>query len=149
MPDRVHIEGLDELRAELRRIGSVEDSKEFKNAGYRVGAELVIPEAQAAASTPLMARAAATMAAARVATGGAIRFGGGFAGAMGAEFGANQNQLRNTSRGPMLGWNQFMPHLGQVGYFFWPTIRSNQDQIVEMYDRLLDPLWARAFPDRS
>ncbi len=147
MPDRVEIEGLSELRSALRKLGSIERSKEFKEGGYRAGNEVIVPGAQGRASSPLERRAAATLRAARVASGGAVRFGAGFAGAMGAEFGAHHGVLRNTSRGPMLGWNQF-PEVTPGGRFLWPTIGAESERIVEIIDEALDPLFRVAFPDR-
>ena len=70
----------------------------------------------------------------------------------GAEFGAARNQLRNTQRGPVAGWNQFEPWRGSgpdTGYFLWPTIREEADRIVEAIDEALEPLWKRAFPEEG
>lgn len=147
MPERVAVEGLDELRAALRKLGSVERSKEFKEGGYRAGNEVIVPGAQQRARTPLEQRAAETVKAARVGSGGAVRFGAGFAGAMGAEFGAHHDVLRNTARGPMVGWNQF-PEVTPGGRFLWPTISDESDRIVAIIDEALDPLFRVAFPDR-
>lgn len=152
MPERVQVVGIDELRAAIRKLGNIEHTREFKLAGYRAGDEVVIPAAKAlAAHSRLQARAADTLVASISATGGAVRFGGGFAGAMGAEFGAQRNQRRNTSRGLMIGWNQFQPWRGSggdAGYFLWPAIRAETDRIVEVIDDALDPLFRIAFPDR-
>lgn len=152
MPERILVPGLDELRKALKELGDVEGTKEFKLAGWRAATEVVIPGAQSRASTPLQQAAAATLAAAKVATGGGVRFGAGFPAAMGAEFGAAQNQLRNTQRGPVRGWNQFPPwrgSAGDAGYFLWPTIREEQERIVEVIDESLEPLFARVFPERG
>ena len=151
MPERIIVPGLDELRKALKDLGDIEGTKEFKLAGWRAANEVVIPGAQSRASTRLQQAAAATLAAAKVATGGGVRFGAGFPGAMGAEFGAAQNQLRNTRRGPVRGWNQFDAWRGSgpdTGYFLWPTIREEADRIVEVIDEALDPLFARVFPER-
>lgn len=32
---------------------------------------------------------------------------------------------------------QFLPHLGQVGYFLWPTVRDDGDEIHEAYSEAL------------
>lgn len=151
MPERIVVPGLGELRQALKELGDVEATKEFKLAGWRAANEVVIPGAKARASTPMQRAAAETLAAAKIATGGGVRFGAGFAGAMGAEFGAMRNQPRSTSRGQMLGWNQFQPWRGSgpdTGYFLWPTIREDAERIVEVVDETLDPLFARAFPER-
>lgn len=154
MTERILVPGFDELRKALRELGDVEGSKEFKAAGAKVAEQIVIPGAQsrAAALGPLWARAADTLAAAKIATGGGVRFGAGFEAAMGAEFGAAQNQLRNTQRGPVRGWNQFEAWRGSgpdTGYFLWPTIREEGEAIVEAIDEALEPLWRRAFPEEG
>jgi hypothetical protein len=69
--------------------------------------------------------------------------------ALGAEFGAAQGVLRNTTRGVMEGWNQFRPWRGngsEAGYFLMPTIREDTPQIIEHYLELIDHLARRAFP---
>lgn len=152
MPERVVVPGFDELRKALKELGDVEATKEFKAAGWQVANDIVIPGAKSRASTPLQQKAAETLAAAKIATGGGVRFGAGFAGAMGAEFGAARNQLRNTQRGPVRGWNQFEPWRGSgpdAGYFLWPTIRAENDRIIAAIGDALEPLWKRAFPEEG
>lgn len=51
----------------------------------------------------------------------------------GAEFGGGVSERTR----------QFMPHLGQVGYFLWPTVRGESDAIMDRYSgALLDALEA-------
>ena len=68
------------------------------------------------------------------ATGAALRFGAGFRGAFGHEYGAHQNTLRQSARGSYLGFNQFPSWRGSgetAGYFMWPGIRKAADEGVE------------------
>ncbi len=49
----------------------------------------------------------------------------------GAEFGGG---ARDVTR-------QFLPHKGQTGYFLWPTVRDNSDEMQDRYsEALLDAL---------
>lgn len=154
MPERIYLPGYDDLRKVLKEVGDIEGSKELKAAGHAVASEIVVPGAQARAAGlgALEQKAAATLKAARIDTGGAVRFGGGFAAAFGAEFGAARNQRRNTSRGLVTGWNQFQPWRGSgpdAGYFLWPTIHAETARIVEAIGEYLAPLFKRAFPERG
>jgi hypothetical protein len=150
VPERIIVEGLDELRKALKALGDMDSTKEFKAAGYTI-MERVAAEAKgrAAGLGRMQARAGASIKPARVATGGAVRFGGGVPWAMGSEFGAGQGVPRNTARGTVAGWNQFMPWRGSgggAGYFLWPTVRDRAKTIAADYDKLLEPLYHRLFP---
>lgn len=46
----------------------------------------------------------------------------------GAEFGGG---ARDTTQ-------QFLPHKGRTGYFLWPTVRDNSDDMQERYSEALD-----------
>ena len=144
----IEIRGLKDLIRELRNIDE-KLPKELGNVNYDV-ANYVIDRARGRTSTPLEARAARTMKAARQQRVSLIRLGGNsYPEALGAEFGAGQGVLRNTTRGVMEGWNQFRPWRGSgtgAGYFLVPTIRDDTPQIIDMYLDLLDQLTARAFP---
>lgn len=70
--------------------------------------------------------------------------------AMGANFGAKHNLVRNTRRGTVLGWNQF-PEVGGNDFtggardrFLYYTISRENAAVVAAYedavDRLLDKL---------
>jgi hypothetical protein len=147
---RLDVEGLAELRRELKKL---EDAKEFeaelKDVNKRVG-DLVVAGARAHASTPMERAAAASLRSSRAASkaqvlGGSARvpfFGG-------AEFGAMQNQMRVSVRGPYEGLNQFHPWKGNgrdAGYFLYPAIRAAEAEIVDMYGEGLEAITARAFP---
>lgn len=47
--------------------------------------------------------------------------------------------------GTILGWNQFKPWRGNdanAGYFLWPSIRENADDVRELYADLVEKLWS-------
>lgn len=149
---RIHtsleINGLKDLQRELRAVND-KLPKELGNVNHEV-AQYVISRSKGRASTPLENRAADTLSAARNQRVSMVRLGGSRnPEALGAEFGAGHNVLRNTSRGSMQGWNQFRPWRGSgggAGYFLFPTIREDTPQIIEMYLDLIDRLTQRAFP---
>lgn len=71
-------------------------------------------------------------------------------GAIGAEFGAQHDRLRETSRGYRRGFNQFVTWRGkgeEAGRFLWPTVRNEHAEIEAFYDRQVDDLLHRAFPN--
>lgn len=118
--------GLD--KAERRDIG-----KELKRE-FETIVDDAIGRAKSGASTKGQRKAAGTLKQASSATGAAMRFGGGFAGAFGHEYGANQNTLRQSARGSYMGLNQFPSWRGSgetAGYFMWPGIRKAADEGVE------------------
>lgn len=52
--------------------------------------------------------------------------------------------------GTMLGWNQFREWRGNgrtAGYFLFPTIRANIDEIVDLYSDEMRDLLSDVFPD--
>lgn len=133
------------MRRTLKAMGDAEGTNEVKAAGKKA-AEIVAPAAKGRASSKLEQRAALTLKPAAVATGGGLRFGGGFAAAMGAEFGASQGVLRNTRRGTWTGWNQFQPWRGSgdgAGYFLWPAIRDKTPEIKDAYMDAVQALFER------
>lgn len=144
----IKIMGFKDLQRELRLVDA-KLPKELGNVNHDV-AEYVIMRAKGRASTPLEHRAADTMKAARSQKVALVRLGGPRnPEALGAEFGAGQDVLRNTTRGTMPGWNQFRPWRGSgsdTGYFLFPTIREDTPQIIDMYYDLIDSLTRRAFP---
>lgn len=143
----IEIRGLKDLRKALRDVDE-KLPKELANVNQDV-ARFVIDRAQGRAATPLENRAARTMKAARQQQVALIRLGGArYPEALGAEFGAGQNTLRNTTRGVMVGWNQFRPWRGSgsgAGYFLFPTIRDDTPQIIDMYYELIDEFTRRVF----
>lgn len=148
----VKVAGLDELRKELKKLDDAGLIDGLKDANYEVAAMVVTrARTKAAALGRMEARAAASLKASHAAARAQISGGGAkvpFFG--GAEFGAAQSQIRNTTRGLMLGWNQFEPWTGAnsgSGRFLYPTIRANADEIVDLYFEALGKLTAAAFPD--
>ena len=64
-------------------------------------------------------------------------------GSLGWEFGAAQNFPRNTSRGRVLGWNQFPEWRGNdenAGYFLWPTIRKHRATLMDDLVQILEDI---------
>lgn len=52
--------------------------------------------------------------------------------------------------GTIIGWNQFQPWRGNkagAGYFLFPTIRRNMNEIIELYGDEMERLLSDAFPD--
>jgi hypothetical protein len=143
----VRVTGLRDLARAMREIDKTLP-RELGGANQKVAQHIVDEATETAQGLgPLWARAAKSMKAARKQRIAAINFGGGrHPEAMGAEFGAGRNQLRNTTRGVMEGWNQFRPWRGSdtgAGYFLYPTIRREGDRIVELYAQVLDDLIAQ------
>lgn len=147
----VQVKGLNDFRREVKKLA---DSgaliNELKDVNFQV-ASLVVSKAQGHASTKMEIAAAATLKAGRQAARAVVT--GGSAGVPffgGAEFGAAQNQLRNTSRGAVTGWNQFKAWRGSgagAGYFLYPAIRDETDKIVDMYGDAMEKIAGKAFPD--
>lgn len=148
----VKVVGLDEFRKELRKLDDAGIIDGLKDANYEV-ARIVVAGAQGRASTPMQRGAAASLKPSRQAaraqvTGGGARvpyFGG-------AEFGAQQNQLRLGPSGRTYrGLNQFSAWRGSdmsAGYFLYPAIRDLTDRIVEIYGDAIEQLTKQAFPDQ-
>jgi len=74
----------------------------------------------------------------------------------GAEFGAYSNMSRfTTGRGgksvSYLGWGQFKdwkkPGSGNTGYFLFPTMRAETEEIKEIWGREFDSISSQVFPD--
>jgi len=145
--DMVRMEGFDEARRALKRMEDVDRSREYKAASKEI-AELIVREARGNASTRMERRAAQTLQPVALEAGAAVRLGKGFPPALGAEFGADRNQRRlgrpHGTVAPVTGWNQFKPWKGSdtgAGYFMWPAIRANADEIVNRYTALFDELF--------
>lgn len=145
----VTVRGLDELRRELKKLEGDAATDALKDANYKV-AELVTRSARGNTSSRMEAAAAATLRPARQAARAQVVGGAGIQFFGGAEFGAAQNQPRNTNRGTVRGWNQFKAWRGNgsaAGYFLYPAIRDATDEIVEVYGAEVDKITAAAFPD--
>lgn len=47
-------------------------------------------------------------------------------------------------KGAIIGWNQFKPWRGSgenTGYFLWPSIRKNADDVRELYAEAIQKVW--------
>jgi hypothetical protein len=136
MPEGIKVEGLKELRAELKKLDLEGD---LKDANFAV-AQLVSDAAKSRASgvSRLAARGARSLKPSRSGVAAQIRIGGpGAPEALGAEFGSSK-------------FKQFKPWLGSgedAGYFLWPTIRDKTPEVVEMYADAIDRIFRPAFPD--
>ena len=141
--DTVRVQNLDKFRRELRKIeqsGGADGIALLKEANYRV-ASMVVGKAQSRASGigPMQAKAAASLKPGRqqaraVVSGGGVRvpfFNG-------AEFGAKQYKQ-------FLPWKK--PGNGNTGYFLFPTLKAETQNIIEMYGEELDKIARDAFPD--
>jgi hypothetical protein len=143
--------GLREAVKMIKRLERKDIIKDLKQTNARLS-DMVIDKARATASTP-QERAAASKAlvAVRGERPGVRMARNKFPGVVGAEFGAYFNRPRTGHRGrqfknggTMLGWNQFVESKGgahkpwtppgpKAGYFVWPAIRANSQQLAEMY----------------
>lgn len=147
----VQVSGLRELNKALKDLPG-ELQKELPEINREV-ARLVVDDARSKALS--IGGVAAKTAPSIGVLGGARSAGVGFGGARapwagGAEFGAGRDVRRTRSTGSYLGFNQFKSWRGngpKAGYFVYPSIRQNNDRIVQTYEERLNDLLERAFPD--
>lgn len=118
--------GLKETLAGLERLERLDVGRDLKSAFDALAKEAVV-EARSKASNRMERKAADTLAVASTSLGAALKFGKGFDGAFGAEYGADRNKRRVVTHfGYFIGWNQFKLWKGSgatAGYFLWPGIR--------------------------
>lgn len=129
--DGVNIEGLAELRKALKQVSDAAP-KELAQAG-KATASFVADHARGRAEGlgGVAAHVAPSIRPSGTQRGGAITFGGSsYPMAAGAEFGGRG---RPTTQ-------QFQPHLGRTGYFIYPTIREDAEQIEEHFSDAIDHL---------
>jgi hypothetical protein len=127
----VSVEGLTELRKALKAV-SDQAPKELAAASKDV-ATFVAADARGKAEGlgGVAAKVAPSVKGSGTARGGAVTLGGSsYPMAEGAEFGGRG---RPTTQ-------QFEPHLGRTGYFVYPAIRENADEIEAKYVESLDHL---------
>jgi len=131
----VETDGLKEALAGMDRLARLDATRDLK-AQFAKMAEDAIAQAKVNAGSRMRQKAADTLASASTGTYAALRFGRGFDGAFGAEFGAGRNQRRVVSHfGYFTGWNQFAFWRGSgtaAGYFLWPAIRKSAEANVEL-----------------
>lgn len=134
----VQVIGLKQLQRDLRDLDA-KLPRELRKVNLSV-AQMVVEKAQSAAggvSRQASAAAASGLKAAAEQRSAAVilRVVRGFE--LGAEFGALQ-------------WHQFMPwkgNSGDAGYFMYPTIRAENEHIVEAYVQRLTELLNKVYPD--
>lgn len=138
-PGYSHIEGLDELRRDLRTWDRT--APRLVSLAHRTLAKKVAGKAKSKASSlgSVAAKSAPSIRASGTLKEASVVLGGNKAPyALGAEFGA-------------LAYPQFKPWRGSgedAGYFLYPTIRSMEDEIKDTYlHMVVDALQTRAFPE--
>jgi hypothetical protein len=146
-----NVRGLDDFRRSLKALAEPELVDRLKDLNFRV-AQHVISAAQAKASTPMLRKAMASLSPSRQAARAQVVGGGNkFPGFGGAEFGAQRNQRRTGPSGrTFTGLNQFEPWRGNgagAGYALYPAIRSEMDEIVDMFGDEMERISRDAFPD--
>ena len=127
----VKVTGLAELNKALKALGP-EVQKELKDANFEVGS-MVVDDARSIAHGlgGVAAKVAPSIKATKTQAGAAVSFGGAaypFAG--GAEFGSHR-------------YKQFKPWRGSgsdAGYFVYPAIRQDADEIESTYVERIDAL---------
>ena len=127
----VCVEGVAALRKALKAV-SDQAPKELNEASKAVAA-FVADDARslAAGLGGVAAKVAPSVKGSGNARGGALTLGGtAYPMALGAEFGGRG---RPTTQ-------QFRPHKGRTGYFAYPAIRRNADEIESAYTEKLDDL---------
>jgi hypothetical protein len=125
--------GLKEALAGMDRLARLDAGKDLKAEFNKIVAQ-AISYGQAGAQTRAEQKAARTMREASTASGAVLSFGRGFAGALGTEFGAQQNMRRHRRSGSYLGYNQFRPWSGNgmtAGYFMYPGVRRAAEEGAE------------------
>lgn len=129
----LYIDGLGETIRAFKKLPK--DVKAESDDQVREIARFVAGATKAAASTRAEQKVAGTIKSQK----NSVSLGGGGRGsragnmALGTEFGGRG---RSTTQ-------QFRPHLGTQGYFFWPTIRANSGRIKKMWEDVLEEAAAR------
>lgn len=135
----IKVTGLAELNKALKAIGP-DARKELKQASKRA-ADLVAGSTTSTARSlgGVAAHAAPSIKATASMTGSAaVSIGGpGYEMAGGAAFGGRG---RPTTQ-------QFQPFRGRQGYFLYPDIRDNADEIESVYVSAIDDIIKRRFPE--
>lgn len=135
----VKVDGLDELRKELRKLDDKGLTDELKAANFDVANYVVqMAKARAQGVSAQAARAAESLKASKTAARAQVLLGSGrIRFAFGAEFGSFRYKQFPGWRGSG----------ADAGYFLYPTIRDEVPQIIETYGDAIDRIAAKAFPD--
>jgi len=134
--ESIRVQGLADLRRELKALNLTED---LKDANNRV-AQLVADEAEkkARALGRMEAKAAESLKANRAQSKATVSIGGArYPFALGAEFGSFRFKQFRSWTGSNEG----------SGYWLWPAIRETRERVIEMYGDEIEKLTAKAFPD--
>lgn len=125
----LYIDGLQETMDRFRKFPK--DVRDGADALVREITKYVANQATGAASTAAERRAARSIKAQKntVSLGGGGKKSPGRM-ALGTEFGGGATKRTQ----------QFRPHRGTQGYFFWPSIRQNSGTIRQMWDDMVDDL---------
>ena len=106
----VETDGLREALAGMDRLSRLDATRDLKAEFQRLAADAIAQAKANASGNKMRAKAASTLALASTGTYAALRFGAGFEGAFGAEYGAGRNQRRADfqagSQGAGIGRNQ-------------------------------------------
>lgn len=154
----VKVEGLDEFRRELRRLGP-EYADDMKDLNHKVG-QLIVDRTKAKArmyrgnsqgsgrNLAVLARRAFDNAkASRKQRESSVRIGGARRPyAVGLEFGAKKYRQFPPWRGNQ--WPSTWVPEG-VGYVIHPVIRESRQEILDIYGDGLEHVARKAFPDRG
>ena len=136
----VRVEGLEELRAGLKKIGP-EWPGRLGQVNKRL-TTMIVAAAQSRAATRQAAKAAESLKGSAGAKEAVITLGGdAYPFALGAEFGALQYKQFPPWRG-----NQFEPSADGTGYFLHPAIHADLNKIEDAYLDAIDDLTHQAFP---
>lgn len=122
----IRVEGLKELRKDLKAVGDAEEQSAFK-AALNEAARLIVDRSQASASTRQERSMASRLKASKGAATSAVTIGGKPYD-LGTEFGAKR-------------WPQFRPWRGNdtsAGYLVFPTIRDAEDEIADKFGDAID-----------
>lgn len=157
----VEVEGLPSMWKRLNALPKTAQ-QEMREAAMAIADDEAARIRNAASSDSRQAAAIAPFIKARrdrvpaISAGGKRRAGvsgGALAGEIffGAEFGGQHHKARTTTgRGGGFVIKrttmQFRPHRGHEGYFFFPTLREDQDRMLDRYEmalRNLEREWAR------
>lgn len=141
----LEVTGLKEATAGLDKVARLDINRDLRQTFSEL-ADAVVDAAKGRTRNRMQRAAAATLVQSSSAAGAAVKFGAGFAGAFGAEFGAGKNQRRVVNHfGYYTGWNQFDYWTGNgsdAGEFLWPAIRATiaarRDALAEAIAQTLD-----------
>ena len=138
-PRGVKVEGLDQLRKELKKLDDKGLTDELKDANYDVANYVVqMARARAQGVSKQAARASESLRASRTAARAQVLLGSGrIRFAFGAEFGSTRFKQFPGCRGAG----------SDAGYFLYPTIRDEIPDIVETYGDAIERITRKAFPD--